>query len=147
MLRAVEGVDFMGKYRAPSENSKYYIPKEDYLTAIHYSLRYPLWKEEVETMADTSKGIAYDKDKVQSSFTIDQTFEAAVKIMDSGKQHKIQLVDDTIHTAADGLDYWLRLGVCYGLTFEQLKGKGLPCERDKYYLIRRRYYYELIKKI
>ena len=137
----------MGKYRAPSESSKYYIPKEDYLTAIHYSLRYPLWKEEVETMANTSKGITYDKDKVQSSFGYDSTFEAALKIADSGKQHKIQLVDDTIRLVADGMDYWLRLGVCYGLTFEQLKGKGLPCERDIYYLIRRRYYFELIKKI
>lgn len=60
----------MSKYRLPSENSKYYIPKEDYLTAIHYSLRYPLLKEEVESMADTSKAIAYDKDKVQSSLTM-----------------------------------------------------------------------------
>ena len=82
----------MGKYRAPSENSKYYIPKEDYLTAIHYSLRYPLWKEEVETMADTSKGISYDKDKVQTSFGYDSTFEAAVKIMDSGKDIEGMLI-------------------------------------------------------
>lgn len=137
----------MSKFRTPSENSKYYIPKEDYLTAIHYSLRYPLWKEEVETMADTSKAITYDKDKVQSSFDYDTTFEAAVRIAESDKQHKIQMVDDTIRLVANGLDYWLRLGVCYGLTFDQLKGKDMPCERDAYYLMRRRYYWELIKRI
>lgn len=137
----------MGDIRIPSENSKYYIPKEDYLTAIHYSLRYPLWKEEVETMADTSKGISYDKDKVQTSPGYDSTYEAAVKIAESNKQHKMQLVDDTIRDVANGLDYWLRLGVCYGLTFNQLKGKGLPCERDAYYLMRRKYYCELVKKI
>ena len=137
----------MGKYKAPSEKSKYYIPKEDYLTAIHYSLRYPLWKEEVEAMADTSKAITYDKDKVQSSSDYDNTFEAAVKIAKSNKQHKMQLVDDTITLVANGMDYWLRLGVCYGLTFDQLKGKGMPCERDYYYLMRRRYYFELIQKI
>lgn len=137
----------MGKYKAPSEKSKYYIPKEDYLTAIHYSLRYPLWKEEVEAMADTSKAITYDKDKVQSSSDYDNTFEAAVKIAKSNKQHKMQLVDDTITLVANGMDYWLRLGVCYGLTFDQLKGKGMPCERDCYYLMRRRYYFELIQKI
>ncbi len=112
----------MGKYKAPSNGSKYYVPKEDYLTAIHYSLRYPLWKEEVETMADTSKGISYDKDKVQSSFDHDATMETAIKIMESDKQHKMQIVDDTISRVANGLDYWLRLGVCYGLTFDQLKG-------------------------
>lgn len=135
----------MSKYRVPSEKSKYYIPKEDYLTAIHYSLRYPLWKEEVADMANTAKAIVYDKDKVQSSSNYDSTFEAAVRIQE--KQHKLQLIDDTIHDVADGMDYWLRLGVCYGLTFEQLKGKGMPCEHKKYYLIRRMYYYKLSKKI
>ena len=135
----------MGKYRTPSESSKYYIPKEDYLTAIHYSLRYPLWKEEVGDLANTARGISYDKDNVQTSAGYDSTFEAAVRIQE--KQHKLQLIDDTIHDVADGMDYWLRLGVCYGLTFEQLKGKGMPCEHKKYYLIRRMYYYNLSKKI
>ena len=137
----------MSKYRTPSENSKYYIPKEDYLTAIHYALGYPLLKEEVETMANTSKGISYEKDKVQSSSGYDSTFEAAVKIAESNKQHKMQMIDDTIRLVADGMDYWLRLGVCYGLTFDQLKGKGMPCERDCYYLMRRKFYYVLAKRI
>ena len=137
----------MGKNRIPREYSKYYIPKEDYLTAIHYSLRYPLWKDEVEIMADTSKAIAYDKDKVQSSSGYDSTFEAAVRIVESDKQHKMQIIDDTIKQVANGMDYWLRLGVCYGLTFDQLKGKGLPCERDAYYLMRRKYIYYLVQRI
>lgn len=135
----------MSKYRTPSEKSKYYIPKEDYLTAIHYSLRYPLWKEEVADIANTAGAIRYDKDRVQTSGTYDSTFEAAVRIAE--KQHKLQLIDDTIHDVADGMDYWLRLGVCYGLTFDQLKGKGMPCEHKKYYLVRRMYYYKLSKKI
>lgn len=137
----------MGKYRAPSERSKYFIPKEDYLTAIHYSLRYPLWKEEVERMADTSRAITYDKEKVQSSKEYDSTYEAAVRITDSYALQKIKKIDDVITLVANGLDYYLRLGVCYGLTFDQLKGKGLPCERDAYYLMRRHYYYELSKII
>lgn len=137
----------MSKYREPSEKSKYYVPKEDYLTAVHYSLRYPLWKEEVDTMADTSKAITYDKDRVQSSPDYDSTFEAAVRIVESDKLHKMQIIDDTIRLVAEGMDYYLKLGVCYGLTFDQLKGKGIPCERDKYYLIRRRYIYELVKRI
>ena len=135
----------MGKYRMPSEDSKYYIPKEDYLTAIHYSLRYPLWKEEVGDLANTARGISYDKDNVQTSAGYDSTFEAAVRIQE--KQNKIQLIDDTIMLVAGGMDYWLRLGVCYGLTFDQLKGKGMPCEKDKYYLMRRRYYFEISKRI
>lgn len=136
----------MGKYKAPTNSkSKYYIPKEDYLTAVHYSLRYPLWKEEVDDLANTVRGISYDKDRVQTSGDYDSTMEAAIKIQE--KQHKIQLIDDTIKMVADGQDRWLRLGVCYGLTFDQLKSKKMPCERDMYYLMRRHYYYELSKKI
>lgn len=137
----------MGKYRTPSPNSKWALPKEDYLTAIHYSLRYPLWKEEVDTMADTSRAITYDKDKVQTSSDYDATFEAAVRITDSYPQSKIRMIDDIICLCANGMDYWLRLGVCYGLTFNQLKGKKMPCEKDVYYKMRRHYYYELMQRI
>ena len=135
------------KYRPLTRKNKYYIPKEDYLTAIHYSLRYPIWKQEIDSIADTSKAIRYDKDKIQSSGDYDSTFEAAVKLTESNIAKKVKLIDDTISITAKGMDNWLRLGVCYGLTFEQLKRKGMPCERDMYYSMRRHYYYELSKQI
>lgn len=135
----------MAKYRIPSEKSKYYIPKEDYLTAIHYSLRYPLWLAEVKNKADTSRAIRYDEEKVQTSGDSDTTADAAIKI--SEITEKINLIDGIIRKVAPDMEYWLRLGVCYGLTFDQLKGKKMPCERDAYYLMRRHYYYELSKKI
>lgn len=137
----------MGKYRPPSSKAKYFIPKEDYYTAIHYSLRYPLWKEELDSMANTARGISYDKDRVQTSNDYDSTSETAIRICDSFAQTRITMIDNIIAQVADGLDYYLRLGVCYGLNFDQLKGKGMPCERDKYYLMRRHYYYELSQKI
>ena len=135
------------KYRPLSRKNKYYIPKEDYLTAIHYSRRYPVWKQELDAIADTAKAIQYDKDNVQSSGDYDATFEAAVKLSESTITPKVKLIDDIIYQVSKGMDNWLRLGVCYGLTFEQLKQKGMPCERDMYYDIRRHYYYELSKQI
>lgn len=137
----------MGKYRIPSERSKYYLPKQDYLTAIHFSLRYPLWEKEIKELADTSKAIAYDKDKVQTSGDYDSTFEAAVKLSECKANQNMKLVDEVIALVADGLDKYLRGGVCFGLNFNQLKGMGMPCERDYYYQMRRHYYYELIKRI
>ncbi len=137
----------MSKFRPLSRKNKYYIPKEDYLTAIHYSLRYPVWKQEIDAMADTAKAIQYDKDNVQSSGDYDATFEAAVKLSESTIAPKVKLIDDIIYQVSKGMDNWIRLGVCYGLTFEQLKQKGMPCERDMYYDIRRHYYYELSQKI
>ena len=137
----------MSKYRPPSRRNKYYIPKEDYLTAIHYSLRYPLWKQELDSFANTAKAIVYDKDRVQSSGDYDSTYEATVKITEGDIAKKVHLIDNTITWTAKGLDDFLRLGVCYGLTFNQLKNKGMPCERDLYYEMRRHYYYELSKQI
>lgn len=137
----------MSKYRTPSENSDYYIPKEDYLTAIHYALRYPLWKEEVDCMADTSKAITYDKDKVQTSSDYDATFEAAVRISDSYPMTRIRMIDNIISLVADGQDYYLRLGVCYGLTYNQLRTRKMPMGHRQYYEMRRKFYYELSKRI
>ena len=133
------------KYRALSDKNKYSLPKEDYLTAVHYSLRYPLWVEELKSVADTGKAIRYDEEKVQTSNSSDPTYEVAVRSYELSK--KISIVDEAIKLVAAGLDKWLRMGVCYGLTFEQLKGRDMPCERTAYYNMRRRYYYELVKRI
>lgn len=133
------------RHRALSEKNKYYIPREDYLTAIHYSLRYPLWIEELNSCADTAQAIRYDKDKVQTSGDYDPTSDTAIKLLNISD--RVNMVDNIIAMVSKGMDRWLRLGVCYGLTFDQLKAKGLPCERDMYYEVRRHYYFELSKQI
>ena len=89
----------VAKYRTLSEKNKYYIPKEDYLTAIHYSLRYPLWVAEMDTNADTRGAIRYDKDKIQSSNDYDST--EAVGIKRAELSEKIKLVEDMIEIACD----------------------------------------------
>ena len=52
-----------------------------------------------------------------------------------------------IRKLADGLDDWLLLGVCFGMTYPQLKQRGIPCGRNKYYEIRQRFYYYLSRII
>lgn len=133
------------KYRVLSKKNVYSLPKEDYLTAIHYALRYPLWVEELRIAADTGGAIRYDKEKVQTSVSGDPTADTAIRMTEVAS--KINLVDDVIKKVADGFDNYLRYGVCYGLTFDQLKAKGMCCERSTYYLMRRRFFYELIKRI
>lgn len=135
----------MSKYRIPSSNSKYYIPKEDYLTAVHYALRYPLWVAMIQDARDTSTAIRYDKDKVQTSPSADMIPNAAIRSTEL--IDKVNLIDSIINLCTNDMQYFLRLGVCYGLTFNQLKGQGMPCERDKYYLMRKMFYYNLSQKI
>ena len=134
------------KYRLLSDKNKYSLPKEDYLTSIHYSLRYPLWVEELRTAADTVEAIRYDKDKVQTSISGSTTEDVAIRM--SELQNKIDLVDETISEAAGSiLAPYLRYSVCHGLTYEQCCAKGLCYGRRQFYEMRRRYIYLLSRKI
>lgn len=133
------------KHRILSEKNKYYLPKEDYLTAIHYALRYPLMLAELDDARDTSSAIRYDKDSVQVSPSDDIIMNAALRATELS--NKIKLIENTITLCAEGMDSYLKLGVCYGLTFAQLESKGIPCGHKKYYEMRRRFLYELSKRI
>lgn len=135
----------MGKYKAPSKNSKYYLPREDYLTTVHYALRYPLWVEELRVTADTGKGIRYDKEKVQTSITGNEVEDTAIRRVELTK--KKELIDSTINEVAKGMDDYIRLSVCYGLTYDQLLARKIPCGRRLYVEIRQRFFFELSKKI
>lgn len=135
----------MSKYRGLSNKNKYYIPKEDYLTAIHYALRYPLMLAELQDARDTSTAIRYDKDKVQTSPTDSMIVNAAIRA--SEISDKVKLIEDTITLCADGMDNYLKMGVCYGLTFRELEAKNIPCGHKKYYDMRRKFYYLLSQKI
>lgn len=135
------------RHRPLTDKNKYYIPKEDYLTAIHYSLRYPTWVALLETSADTRGAIRYDKDRVQTSNLYDSTSETAIKMEEYAKRK--QIIDDVVQriTEKNNMSKWLILGVCYGLTYPQLQQQGIPCGPDMYYDMRRKYYYELIQVI
>lgn len=135
------------KHRTPTQNSKYYIPKEEYLTAIHYSLRYPLLQEEYKFGADTSKAITYDKEKVQTSNDFCSTEEIAIRLAEI--KQKIDLIDDTlIEAAGEVLAPYIKFSVCFGMTYVQLQTtKDMPCGQRHFYELRRKYYYLLSKKI
>lgn len=137
----------MSRYRTLSENNKYYLPKHTYLACIHYSLQYRDWKASLDADRDTRGAIRYDKDRVQTSGDYDSTSETAMRMVEI--QNKINLIDECIEIACDssGIEQYLKLGVCYGFTFYQLERQGIPCGKDLYYEIRRRFYFELSKKI
>ena len=115
------------------------------MTAIHYALRYPLMLAELQDARDTSTAIRYDKDKVQTSPTDSMIVNAAIRA--SEISDKVKLIEDTISVCADGMDNYLKMGVCYGLTFRELEAKNIPCGHKKYYDMRRKFYYLLSQKI
>lgn len=133
------------KNRILSEKNEFYLPKEEFLTVLHFALQYPNWERELRTMPDTSKAITYDGEKVQTSGGYDACSETAMRRYMLEKKKK--LVEDTAREVAPEIYDYLILGVAYGWTFWQLQAKGMPCEKDTYYNRRRKFYHLLAKKI
>lgn len=136
----------MGNIKAPkSQKTSYCLPKEDYITAVHYALRYPTLLADLPP-ADSGSAIRYDKERVQTSNQYDATAELAMKRL--AITQKLKIIEDTIlEVAPEGLEHYLKLGVCYGFTYDQLLGRNLPMGRNQYYDMRRHFYFNLIQKI
>lgn len=136
----------MGNIKAPkSQKTSYYLPKEDYITAVHYALRYPTLLADLPS-PDSSSGISYDKERVQSSNQYDATSDLATRRMAIAQ--KLKIIDDAIlEVAPEGIEHFLKLGVCYGFTYKQLQGRNIPMNSRQYYAMRRHFYFNLISKI
>ena len=131
--------------RILSEKNEFYLPKEEFLTVLHFSLQYPNWVQELRTEPDTSNAITYDEERVQTSGGYDACSETAMRRYALAK--KKQLVEDTVREVAPEIYEYLLLGVAYGWTFWQLKQQGIQCEKTMYYERRRKFYYILAQKI
>lgn len=135
----------MGEFRIPSEKSKYYIQKEEYLTVVHFCRQYPEWVKELSVEPDSGGAIRYDRERVQTSGNYDANAELAMRRYELAR--KKQLVDDAAREAAGGMAEWLVLGVSYGFAFWELEVRGIPCEKNAYYKMRRKFYFILAKKM
>lgn len=131
--------------RILSEKNEFYLPKEEFLTVLHFAQQYPNWERELRTEPDTSKAITYDEERVQTSGGYDACSEAAMRRYALAK--KKQLVEDTVREVAPEIYEYLLLGVAYGVPFWELQEKGIPCEKTMYYERRKKFYYLLAKKI
>lgn len=135
----------MSEIRIPHKKSRYFLPKETFLTVVHYCKQYPLWVAELNALADPRKAIAYTKDKIESSGNSDPTFEYATRR--AKIEEKKSKVDEVSEIVAGMMSQWLILGVCYGFTFQQLHEKNIPCGKDLYYKMRRQFYFEMAKRV
>lgn len=135
----------MARHRPPSKRSKYYMPKQTYYTVIHHCTRYPLWIAELAADPDANRAIDYSKTRVQSSNEYDPTSELAMQRAEI--RHKKEQMEEVALAVAGDLSSWLLLGVGHDLPYYALKQKGIPCSRDSYSLIRRKFYFEMSKII
>lgn len=127
-----------------SQKNKYYLPKQEYLTAVHWCMRYPDWKRELSVSPDMSGAIRYDLDRVQTSAG-NKLEDIAIKRVEI--ENKVMIMENAAKRAAPGFYMYLLDGVGYGLTFWQLKKRGIPCGKNLYYAARQYFYWLIAQKI
>ena len=133
--------------RRNSYSGKFTLSKSEFLSAKYYALRYKEWRTEWETMTDTVRAITYDGDMVQSSGTGSPTEQLAIRRAEL--THKIRIIEETAEETEPAMSKHILLYVTEeDMTFEKLKRiSGIPCGKNLFYHLRRKYYYLLAKKL
>lgn len=131
--------------RPELKNNEWNLTKHEFYTAYHYALQYREWKDMYKSIADLS---AVTQDGMPHTNNIsDTTYQKAVKLDGLGK--KISLIENTVKETAPELYCWLLKGVtCENVSYVYLSQvMGIPCGKNYYYKARRKFYYNLSKKI
>ena len=133
-------------FKTPSKRSEFWTPRYDYITAVNWCKRYPDWVKELKTLPDTSKGISYESDKVQSSNNYDATAEMAIRR--SEILSKIVLLEGLAKAVMPECPEYLIRGVTEeGVKVEDLIRSGMPFSKNLYLRRRQQFYHLLAKKI
>ena len=123
---------------------KYNISNNRFRELLYYCLQYPEWQDELSAIRNSLKGISYSDVRVMSGAG-NPTQIAAMKSEKLAR--KCAAVEKAATMADEELYGYLMYAVTReGISFNYLKMmKGIPCERDRYYNSRRKFYFYLDK--
>lgn len=121
-----------------SKRNKYWISRHRYYELKHFCLQYPEWKEKAKDCARYS-GQGDGRVDVEWS---DPTY-TAMHICQRAKED-MQLVEECCRVAGGDLGGYILRAVTEGLSYVNLRMMyQIPCGRDLYYELYRRFYYIL----
>ena len=118
---------------------KWWLEQDLYRLARYYARMYPQWLREYMTFGGDAKD-GYGSMRSERFKTSEPEKEA---IRRDGLRQKIQKIERAARESDRDLCEWLLLGVRENLTFMELKGRGMPCEKDMYYDRRKKMYFIL----
>lgn len=125
---------------------KYKLSRFELGYAKWFSLKYPEWLEEYNSLKDSVKAIAYDQEGHGFGKINDSTGDLAARRAEI--RRKMLLVEHAAYDAGGEIGEYILKSVIYeDTTFENMKAIGLPCERTMFYERRRKYYYLLSREI
>ena len=129
-----------------SRKNPYWIPRHRYYELKHFCLQFRDYQHrclELDGMSNCHPAVREIQNGVQSAgeFTVSQAIERArfAKYID--------IIESAAEEAAPGLSKWLLIGVTQNAHYDILKLRfGIPCRKDMYYNVYRRFFYILDKK-
>jgi uncharacterized glyoxalase superfamily metalloenzyme YdcJ len=126
---------------------KYPMTRNQLRHAKAHAYRYHEWRDEYEALEDTSRGIRYDQDRVETSGDFDPVESAGIRRAELSK--KIEIIEQTAMEADKDLFQWILQGVTDEFaSYKYLRMiKGIPCSYNTYYDKIHRFYYLLSQKI
>ena len=119
---------------------QYGISKHRYRELLYFCLQYPEWKEQLAGCYDC-KASTYSGNPYNSSGVSDPTMTKAMRAAALSKN--IKLIEQTAIDTDAELYQWILKAVTHGIGFEWLQ---IPCHRNKFILLRHRFYFLLDKK-
>lgn len=123
-----------------SKRNKYWISKHRYYELKHFCLQYPEWKELVRHNARYS---GRDPEIVRTSVEWSDPTATAAYISEKAKK-QIELVEECCKLACGDMACYILLAVTEGLSYVNLRMMyEIPCGKDMYYELYRRFYYIL----
>lgn len=136
----------MSEVHIPKDRkSKYYIEKEDFLTALHWCRRYPQWKRQLAEIPITVSSCNYDSETGGGTPESSPVERIALKRVEIS--NKVMLLENIAAMVAPEIYPYLLKGVTSSCTYQQLRNEGIPCGQRQYYEARRKFYYFISKKI
>jgi hypothetical protein len=128
-----------------SEKNKYWIEKHRYYELKHFCLQYPAWKQARAALGDLTVRppalAAFSETNVVSDPTA-RIAEARLFYSD-----RMEMIGRAALAADEKLGIYILRAVTKGYSYEYLKTKlEIPCGREKYYELYRRFFWLLNKE-
>ena len=133
--------------RKAGQKGKYQIDKHVFYSVLHYAYNYNEWAKQLSGLTDTSKAITYSDMPKGFNPEADPTADLVArreKILD-----KMRPVEEAAREADADMWRYIMLGVTNeDVTYNSLRVlKGIPCGKNAYYEMRRRFYWILAHKL
>lgn len=129
----------------PSRKNPYWIDRHRYYELTHFCLQYPIWKSRYFSLGDTVRSAATDNVSVMSSSLNTPTEDEAMRKL--YYKERMELLEQTAKETDEVLAPYILLGVTEGISYDVIKVRlGIPCGKDIYYTLYRRFFWLLDKK-